>query len=169
MGDPLDGRTQLGPIISQRQLDRVMGYVSIAGQEGARLACGGRRMGGELAGGYFVEPTVFSDVSNSMRVAREEIFGPVISVIAFEGVDEALRLANDIEYGLGGAVWTRSVQTMTRMMHGIKAGTVWVNCYGLIGPAVGFGGYKHSGYGWKGGADHVDGFLYQKSVCINGD
>lgn len=169
VGDPLDPTVQLGPLISQRQLDRVMGYVSIGGKEGARLASGGGRMGGTLAEGYFIEPTIFSNVSNSMTIAREEIFGPVISVIPFDTADEALRLANDTEYGLGGAVWTRSVNTMTKMMHGIKAGTVWVNCYGVVDPAVGFGGYKQSGYGWKGGPQHVDGFLYQKSVCINGD
>jgi len=169
VGDPLDPSTQLGPLISERQLERVMGYVSIGGEEGARLASGGSRMQGELAGGYFIEPTVFCDVSNSMTIAREEIFGPVISVIPFDSADEALRLANDTDYGLGGAVWTSSVKTMTKMMHGIKAGAIWVNCYGVVDPAVGFGGYKQSGYGWKGGPQHVDGFLYQKSVCINGD
>ncbi|SAK94535.1 aldehyde dehydrogenase (acceptor) [Caballeronia temeraria] len=169
VGDPLDPSTQLGPLISERQLERVMGYVSIGGNEGASLAAGGNRLQGDLAGGYFIEPTIFSNVSNSMTIAREEIFGPVISVIPFDDADEALRLANDTEYGLGGAVWTSSVKTMTKMMHGIKAGTVWVNCYGLVDPAVGFGGYKHSGYGWKGGPQHVEGFLYQKSVCINED
>jgi aldehyde dehydrogenase (NAD+) len=169
VGDPLNPDIQLGPLISERQLQRVLGYVDIGKEEGAGLVAGGNRLGGALAAGYFVEPTVFGGVSNSMKIAREEIFGPVISVLPFDGPDEALRLANDTEYGLAGAVWTRSVKNMTKMIHGIKAGAVWVNCYGLVDPAVGFGGYKHSGYGWKGGKQHVEGFLYQKAVCINGD
>jgi aldehyde dehydrogenase (NAD+) len=169
VGDPLDAATNLGPLISEAQLERVMGYVKAGSEEGARLGFGGKRLGGVLAGGYFVEPTLFSEVSNDMRIAREEIFGPVISVIAFDTAEEALRLANDTVYGLGGAVWTRDIGTATRMMHGIKAGQVWVNCYGIIDPTVGFGGYKQSGYGWKGGTAHVDGFLYQKAVTINGD
>lgn len=169
VGDPFDPAVQLGPLVSERQLDRVMTYMAIGANEGARLAAGGIRLTGELSEGYFVAPTVFADVGNHMRVAREEIFGPVASVIPFDTAEEALRLANDTEYGLGGAVWTSSVGTMTRMIHGIKAGKVWVNCYGLADPAVGFSGVKQSGYGVKGGAQHVDGFLYEKSVCINGD
>lgn len=102
-----------------------------------------------------------------MTIAREEIFGPVVSVIPFDDAEEALRLANDIDYGLGGAVWAKNVSTAMRMARGIKAGTVWVNCYGVIDPGVGFGGYKMSGYGWKGGPQHVDGFLYQKAVYMN--
>ena len=169
VGDPLDPKVHLGPLVSQRQLDRVLGYVASGNKEGAKLVSGGSRLGGDLASGYFVEPTVFSDVNNTMTIAREEIFGPVVSVIPFNDADEALRLANDTDYGLGGAVWTTNVSTMNRMMHGIKAGQVWVNCYGVVDLAVGFGGYKHSGYGWKGGSQHVDGFLYQKAVTINGD
>jgi len=169
VGDPMDPGSQLGPLISQRQLDQVMGYVAKGNAEGARLADGGTRLGGDLAGGYFVQPTVFSDVTNDMTIAREEIFGPVVSVIPFEDADDALRMANDTPYGLGGAVWSTSLGTVNKMMHGIKAGTIWVNCYGLIDPAVGFGGYKESGYGWKGSSEHVDGFLYQKAIYINGD
>jgi aldehyde dehydrogenase (NAD+) len=111
---------------------------------------------------------VFANVNNEMTIAREEIFGPVMSVIPFDDADEALRLANDTEYGLGGAVWTRDVSKALKMAHGIKAGTIWVNCYGMVDPAVGFGGIKMSGYGVKGGPHHVDAFLYQKSVYING-
>lgn len=167
VGDPLDPSVALGPIVSKRQMERVLDYVSIGSDEGAQLRSGGQRLQGALAGGYFVEPTVFGNVNNDMRIAREEIFGPVISVIPFDTADEALRLANDTEYGLGGAVWTSSLKTATRFIHGIQAGQVWVNCYGLVDPGVGFGGYKHSGYGWKGGTQHVDGFLYQKAVTIN--
>nr|WP_315425794.1 aldehyde dehydrogenase family protein [uncultured Albidiferax sp.] len=167
VGDPLDPSVALGPIVSKRQMERVLDYVTIGSDEGAQLRSGGQRLQGALAGGYFVEPTVFGNVNNGMRIAREEIFGPVISVIPFDTADEALRLANDTEYGLGGAVWTSSLKTATRFIHGIQAGQVWVNCYGLVDPGVGFGGYKQSGYGWKGGTQHVDGFLYQKAVTIN--
>jgi aldehyde dehydrogenase (NAD+) len=166
IGDPLDPSMQLGPLVSKKQLDRVMGYLDIGSQE-AKLAVGGGRMGGALAEGYFVEPTVFTNVNNEMRIAREEIFGPVISVIPFDTAEEALEIANDTDYGLAGAVWTTSLSTTNQMIHGIQAGTIWVNCYSQIDPAVGFGGYKHSGYGWKGGFDHIEGFLYQKAVTIN--
>jgi aldehyde dehydrogenase (NAD+) len=167
VGDTLDPDTNLGPLISAKQLERVMGYVAIGQHEGACMAAGGKRLGGDLAGGYFVEPTIFSNVANSMRIAREEIFGPVICVIPFDDAHEALRLANDTAYGLGGAVWTRDLSTALNLSRGIKAGTIWVNCYGMIDPAVGFGGYKTSGYGWKGGSDHIEGFLYNKSIYIN--
>jgi aldehyde dehydrogenase (NAD+) len=168
VGNGLDPQSQLGPLISQKQLDRVLGYLGTAEAEGAVLAAGGGRLGGDLASGYFVAPTVFANVNNEMTIAREEIFGPVMSVIPFDDADEALRLANDTEYGLGGAVWTRDVSKALKMAHGIKAGTIWVNCYGMVDPAVGFGGIKMSGYGVKGGPHHVDAFLYQKSVYING-
>ncbi|HEV2512102.1 aldehyde dehydrogenase family protein [Bosea sp. (in: a-proteobacteria)] len=167
VGNGLDPAVNLGPLISQKQLDRVLGYIDIAEKEGAVLAGGGGRLGGELAGGYFVEPTIFAQVRNDMRIAREEIFGPVISVIPFDTPDEALKLANDTVYGLGGAVWTRNIATALTMARGIQSGTVWVNCYGMVDPAVGFGGIKMSGYGNKGGPHHVDAFLYQKNVYIN--
>jgi aldehyde dehydrogenase (NAD+) len=169
IGNGLNPDVHLGPLISQRQLERVLKYVDIGGQEGAKLAFGGNRLGGELAAGYFVEPTIFDAVGNDMVIAREEIFGPVISVIPFDDVNDALRLANDTPYGLAGGVWTQSISTALKMAEGIKAGTIWVNSYGAIDPSVGFGGYKMSGYGWKGGRDHVDGFLYQKAVYLNLD
>ncbi|XAH22002.1 aldehyde dehydrogenase family protein [Xylophilus sp. GW821-FHT01B05] len=168
VGDPMDPQAQLGPLVSSRQLERVLDYVDIGREEGARLVTGGARLGGPLAAGYFVAPTVFSEVDNGMRIAREEIFGPVASVIPFDTVDEALALGNATEYGLGGAVWTSDVRTMMKAMHGIRAGKIWINCYGLADPAVGFSGCKQSGYGMKGGAQHLDGFLYEKSVYING-
>ena len=167
MGDGMDPEVQLGPLISKKQLDKVMEYVETGTREGATLASGGKRLGGNLADGYFIEPTVFSNVGNSMTIAQEEIFGPVISVIPFEDADEALRLANQTDYGLGGAVWTQDINTMLKMTTGIKSGTVWVNCYGALDPSVGFGCYKMSGYGSKGGPQHVEGFLYQKVVYIN--
>lgn len=168
VGDGMDPDVQLGPLISRKQMEKVLGYVEGAPGEGANLASGGQRLGGALANGYFVEPTVFSNVSNAMRIAREEIFGPVISIIPFDTADEALALANDTPYGLGGAVWTRDMATALKMVHGIKAGTVWVNCYGMVDPNVGFGGIKMSGYGVKGSRHHIDSYLYSKSVYING-
>ncbi|WP_243736736.1 aldehyde dehydrogenase [Cupriavidus sp. L7L] len=167
IGNGLDPQVQLGPIVSQRQLDRVMHYVDVGGQEGAQLACGGRRLGGELAAGYFVEPTVFTGVHNDMTIAREEIFGPVASVMPFDTPDQALRIANDTSYGLAGGVWTQNLSTAHRFAQGIQAGTIWVNCYGVLDPQVGFGGYKLSGYGWKGAAEQVDSYLYQKAVYMN--
>lgn len=167
VGNGLDPNVQLGPLVSRTQLDRVLGYIGIGGEEGAELSSGGKRLQGDLANGYFVEPTVFSGVDNDMRIAREEIFGPVISVIPFDDADEALRLANDTVYGLAGGVWTRDVSTAFKMSQGIRSGTVWVNCYGVIDPAVGFGGTKMSGYGWKGTSEHVESYLYQKAVYLN--
>ncbi|OPX05385.1 betaine-aldehyde dehydrogenase [Mycobacterium sp. AT1] len=167
VGDGMDPKVDLGPLISSRQLDRVLSYIDIGLAEGASLACGGERLGDGLDAGYFLGPTVFTGVNNDMRIAREEIFGPVISVIPFDDVDDALRLANDTDYGLAGGVWTQSLSTAHKMVDGIKAGAVWVNCYGVWDANVGFGGYKMSGYGWKGGSTHVDSFLYEKAVYMN--
>lgn len=167
VGNGLDPEVNLGPIVSSRQLDRVMGYVDIGAQEGAQLAYGGRRLGGELASGYFLEPTVFADVHNDMRIAREEIFGPVAAVIPFDGLEDALRIGNATSFGLAGGVWTRNVSTVHKVVDALQAGTLWVNCYGVLDPAVGFGGFKESGYGWKGGPDQVDSYLYTKAVYLN--
>lgn len=156
-------------MVSQRQLDRVLDYVCIGGREGARLAAGGTRLGGDHAAGFFMAPTVFADVRNDMTIAREEIFGPVASVIAFDDMEEALRLANDTPYGLAGGVWTRDLSTAHKVAQGIEAGTIWVNCYGVLDPSIGFGGTKMSGFGWKGAREHVEGFLYQKAIYMNLD
>lgn len=167
VGDPLAADTRIGPLISKRQLDQVLGYVEKGSQEGATLVAGGKRIGGDLAEGYFVEPTVFGGVNNDMTIAREEIFGPVASVIPFDTIEDALTLANATEYGLGSGVWSTNVNTIMKLINGIQAGTVWANCYGLLDPAVGFGGTKHSGYGWKGGPSQIDGYLVQKAAYIN--
>lgn len=166
VGDGLDPDTQLGPLISQRQLDRVLNYIDIGSGE-AELVSGGRRLVGDRASGFFVEPTVFASATNEMTIAQEEIFGPVATVIPFDDVDEALRLANATPYGLAGGVWTRDVATAHKVSRGITAGTVWVNCYGVLDPSVGFGGTKMSGYGWKGGREHVESYLYPKAVYMN--
>ncbi|NMO03242.1 aldehyde dehydrogenase [Gordonia sp. TBRC 11910] len=166
VGNGLDPNTQLGPLISQRQLDRVLGYIDIGNDE-AQLAVGGRRLAGEYANGFYVEPTVFSGANNEMTIAREEIFGPVATVIPFDTVDEAITLANATPYGLAGGLWTENLGTAHKVSQAIDAGTVWVNCYGVLDPAIGFGGTKMSGYGWKGGREHVESYLYSKAVYIN--
>lgn len=168
VGDGCDPQTQLGPLVSQHQLERVQHYIGIGGDE-ARLVAGGHRLGGDLAAGFYIEPTVFANVRNDMTIAREEIFGPVASIIPFDDMDEALRLANDTPYGLAGGVWTQNLGTAHKVAQGIRAGTVWVNCYGVLDPAIGFGGTKMSGYGWKGAREHVESFLYPKATYINLD
>ena len=167
VGDSLDPATQLGPLVSARQLSTVTSYFDIARGEGAMVAAGGERLGGDLAEGYFVRPTVLSGMTNDMRTAREEIFGPVASVIAFDTEEEAIRLANDTQYGLGGAVWTQNVGTAHRVAREVRTGMMWVNCYGTTEAPVTSEGFRMSGYGAKGGRRHVDEYLYNKSVWMN--
>ena len=167
VGDSLDPTTQLGPLVSARQLSTVTSYFDIARSEGARVVSGGERLAGDLAEGYFVPPTVLSGMTNDMRTAREEIFGPVASVIAFDTEEEAIRLANDTQYGLGGAVWTQNVGTAHRVARDVRAGMMWVNCYGTTEAPVTSEGFRMSGYGAKGGRRHVDEYLFNKSVWMN--
>jgi aldehyde dehydrogenase (NAD+) len=167
LGDPLDPRTQLGPLVSQEQLDRVTGFLESGKAEGARAAAGGSRARGtDLDSGYYVEPTVFADVADTMRIAREEIFGPVISAIPFGDAEEAVRRANASEYGLGGGVWTRSLSNIHTVSRGLRAGSVWVNCYQVMDPSMPFGGYKMSGFGRESGSEHIEEFLQTKSVWV---
>lgn len=138
--------------------------------EGATAISGGARLqDGALADGYFVPPTVFAHVRNDMKIAREEIFGPVISVIPFDDVDEAIAIANDTEFGLGAGVWTRDVSKAHRVGNALRAGSVWINCYLQLDPAVPFGGYRMSGYGREFGAAHLNEFLQVKAVILNTD
>jgi aldehyde dehydrogenase (NAD+) len=167
VGDGSDPQTQIGPLVSQQQLDRVTGYLGVGKQEGARALSGGARLTeGALAKGYFVPPTVFADVRDDMRIAQEEIFGPVISAIPFEDVDEVIGRANATPFGLGSGVWTRDVSKAHRLAKAIRAGSVWVNCYQAMDPAMPFGGYKMSGYGRESGLQHLEEYLNVKAVWI---
>jgi aldehyde dehydrogenase (NAD+) len=163
-GDPLDPGTQLGPLASQAQLDKVMSYFDIARAQGVRLLTGGKRLARR---GYFVEPTVFGGVENACRVAQEEIFGPVVSLIRFNDEAQALAIANDTTYGLAAGVWTDNLQRAHRLITRLRAGTVWVNNYRLVSHALPIGGYKQSGIGREMGPDALHEFTEVKSVWID--
>jgi acyl-CoA reductase-like NAD-dependent aldehyde dehydrogenase len=167
LGDPLDPKTRVGPIVAEPQLEKVMSYVEAGKSEGARLVLGGKRARIDEGAGCFLEPTVFTDVDNTMTIAREEIFGPVLSVIRFEEFDEVLRKSNDTFYGLAAGVWTRDIKKAHRAAHALQAGTVWINTYNLFDPAVPFGGYKQSGFGRELGREGLDGYLQTKAVWVD--
>jgi aldehyde dehydrogenase (NAD+) len=167
VGSPLDEATQLGPMVSRRQLDRVLGYVERGRAEGARLVTGGGQLDGEWSSGFWMAPTIFDDVTPSMSIAREEIFGPVLSVIAFDTEEEALTLANDNEFGLGSAVWTSDLDRAIRVARRLRVGDVWVNTHYVRLAESPFGGVKQSGIGRELGMEGLDAYLESKRVCID--
>ncbi len=164
-GNPFDPAVTSSPLINTRQLDRVLGLIAKGKAEGARLVSGGTRGEGELAAGNFVAPTLFTDVTNDMTIAREEIFGPVLSVIPFSDEEEAVRIANDTEYGLAATVWTSDVKRAMRMTKAIRAGTVGINGYQLE-PNAAFGGYGQSGIGREGGRPSIEAYTELKTVML---
>jgi len=167
VGDSLDPRSDLGPLISERQRQRVLHYMRLGSEEGARLLAGGSAIhSSALPGGFFVEPTIFSDVTDEMTISREEIFGPVMSILPFDDLDEVIARGNRSEFGLAGGVWTRDLNRAHKVARHLCAGSIWVNCYTQLDPAVPFGGYKMSGYGRESGMRHLDDFLEVKSVTI---
>ena len=165
-GDPMQADTNIGPVTTPAQYKKVLDYIDIAKGEGARCVLGGQAATG-MPGGQFVEPTIFVDVTPDMRIAREEVFGPVLSIIGFDGEDEAVRLANDTIYGLAAGVWTENIGRAVRMSKALKAGTVWVNTYRAVSYMMPFGGMKHSGIGRESGLDAVRHYLETKSTWIS--
>ena len=163
VGDPLDPSTEQGPQVDDVQFEKVMGYIEAGKREGAKLAHGGKRVGSQ---GYFIEPTVFVDVQDDMKIAREEIFGPVMSIIKFDNMDDVVRRANTTMYGLAAAVWTRDIGKAHAIANKVRAGTVWVNCYDVFDPGAPFGGFKQSGIGREMGEYGLSQYTELKTVTV---
>ena len=166
-GDPLDPKTRFGAIASRKQLDTVLRYIESGRNEGASLVAGGQRADIGTGKGYFVQPTVFADVTPEMTIAREEIFGPVLAAIEFADLDEAISRANDSQYGLAAGVWTRDIKKAHYVARKLQAGTVWVNTYNVYDTAAPFGGYKQSGFGREMSAHALDHYTQVKSVWVD--
>jgi aldehyde dehydrogenase (NAD+) len=168
MGDPLSMETQVGPVTTRPQYEKVLSYIDVGRNEGAQLRLGGGpATRPECGKGWFVEPTIFTGVNNQMRIAQEEIFGPVLSILRFKDEDQAVQIANDVRFGLGAGVWTRDIGRAIRMSEKIQAGTVWVNTYRAVSYMSPFGGYKDSGVARENGAQAIYEYLQTKSVWIN--
>jgi aldehyde dehydrogenase (NAD+) len=163
LGDPLDPSTEQGPQVSQEQLEKIMGYVDLGQKQGAKLVTGGAKRGDK---GYFVEPTIFDDVKDDMAIARDEIFGPVVSVLPFKGIDEVVERANRTQYGLAAAIWTKNLDKAHLYAKRVKAGTVWVNCYHIVDATTPFGGFKMSGQGRENGEAALEHYTETKTVTI---
>jgi acyl-CoA reductase-like NAD-dependent aldehyde dehydrogenase len=163
-GFGLDPKTHMGPLISKAQKERVLSYIESGKKEGAKLLCGGEAGAGA---GYFVQPTVFTDVKDDMRIAREEIFGPVVAVMPFDDLDEVVKRANSTAYGLAAGVWTKDIKKAHRVAQGLKAGIVWINCYQFVDAAAPWGGFKQSGYGREKGKDALELYTNVKSVWVD--
>jgi aldehyde dehydrogenase (NAD+) len=163
LGDPLDATTEQGPQVSQEQLDKILGYVALGKEQGAKLVVGGERWGDR---GFFVEPTIFDNVKDDMAIARDEIFGPVVSVLPFKGVAEVVERANRTNYGLAAAVWTQDIDKAHLYAKKVKAGTVWVNCYHVVETTTPFGGFKMSGNGRENGEAALEHYTELKTVTV---
>src|SRR5688572_101130 len=168
MGNPMDAGTQIGPVTNKPQLEKILKYIDIAKGEGARAVLGGSRASRpECGNGWFVEPTIFAEVRNSMRIAQEEVFGPVLSVIPFTDDEEAIAIGNDVVYGLAAGVWTQNIRRALTMAEKLQAGTVWINTYRAVSYLSPFGGYKRSGLGRESGQEMIKEYLQVKSVWIS--
>lgn len=169
VGDPMDKATLMGPQVSEEQLKKIRGYVGIAREEGATVLAGGGspQLDPQFQNGYFFQPTIFSDVNNSMRVAQEEIFGPVTSVISFDNDEDLIRQANETIYGLSAGIWTRDITRAHRFAKAVKAGVVWINTFNMFNAASPFGGYKQSGYGREMGRHALELYTHVKSVWVD--
>jgi len=168
LGDPTEAGTQIGPVATRPQFEKVLSYIEIAKSEGAICAFGGKSRP-DLGAGLFVEPTIFTGVNNSMRIAQEEVFGPVLSVIPFDDEADAVKIGNDVAYGLAAAVWTRDLRRAMSMVEKLQAGTVWVNNYRATSFTSPFGGYKESGIGRESGTETIKEYLHTKCVWISSD
>lgn len=167
VGDPLDAASNMGPIANESEYKKVLEYMEVGKKDGARLITGGKAFDVGNGKGYFVEPTVFADVTSEMTIAREETFGPILSIIPFEGFDEAIKIANGNQYGLAAGVQTRDIKKAHRAAARLQAGTVWVNTYGRFDPSGPFGGYKMSGYGREQGQEALEFYLQTKTVWVD--
>ena len=163
VGDPFDPKTEQGPQVDEAQFDKIMNYIGSGRNEGAKLVCGGDRVGNK---GYFVQPTVFADVKDNMTIAQEEIFGPVMSIIPFKGLEEVVDRSNKTTYGLAAAVWTRDIQKALAVANSVRAGTVWVNCYNVLDTRAPFGGFKQSGIGRELGEYGLQQYTEVKTVTV---
>jgi acyl-CoA reductase-like NAD-dependent aldehyde dehydrogenase len=166
VGPGMDPATQMGPLVSKTQMERVLGYIGVGKREGARLVAGGVRAD-ELGPGYFVKPTVFADVDGNMRIAQEEIFGPVVAAIPFSDEEDLIAKANSTIYGLAAGVWTADVKRAHRVAHALRAGTVFVNCYHIVDPVTPWGGFKQSGWGRELGSQALDLYTELKNVILD--
>jgi acyl-CoA reductase-like NAD-dependent aldehyde dehydrogenase len=167
LGDGLDEETTMGPLVSKEQRERVERYIEIGQREATLAVQGARPTDARLSGGYFVPPTIFADVENTDTIAREEIFGPVMSVIPFRGVDDVLAMSNDNDYGLAAAIWTNDIKKALTTARSLRAGVVWINDTQSAPTEMPWGGYKQSGIGRELGKEGVEDFLERKSVYVN--
>ncbi|MBL8766311.1 MAG: aldehyde dehydrogenase family protein, partial [Planctomycetes bacterium] len=168
VGNPLDPETRMGAQVSEEQYDRILGFIKAGKEQGAKALCGGDSARATAGGGkgYFIQPTVFDGVKDDMKIAREEIFGPVIAALPFDDLDEIVNRANDTPYGLAAGVWTKDIDKAHYLARKVKAGTVWVNCYNQFDAASPFGGFKESGFGREMGIHALELYTQVKSVWV---